>query len=478
MAKLLANSTAGGKVIETVEGSQAKVDALSGIGNTATVKEASDQIGVLQGVIDEHKAIIATPATLGHVKANTDAEGNLIIPESSGLGGIPVDVTGINNGEGIVFDEDKAKFVPMSKLSPPKIYGVKIDTLNSNPATAVTYTDSAVGMTGGSANWDSVFPFNRIRPVLLNNGVVTTELNKNDFTKTNLNAVADTTSGNAGDVMIEFPKLFWKFDTVGSDLFVRYSERQVDSSWKCHAHTRGETEKNFAYIGAYLSFNSGGKLRSLSGKTPTATQTIGVFRTQAQANGLGYDQMGYYQLLMLQILFLVRYKSRDSQTALGRGYVDGNASAIATGNTNLKGMNFGETTGKQQMKFCGIEDFWGNLIYWVDGMFSNASRNILIGTQDFNNMGTGYINYGQGAPTNLNGFISGIQGGTETGFIVKASAGSATTYFADSGYLFASSLPYFGGDWSNADNAGAFNLRVLDSAVAVAANIGARLNAL
>ena len=43
-------------------------------------------------------------------------------------------------------------------------------------------------------------------------------------------------------------------------------------------------------------------------------------------------------------------KKRDSQTALGRGYVDGNSAYANTGGTNTKGFMFGETTGKQQMK--------------------------------------------------------------------------------------------------------------------------------
>ena len=52
-----------------------------------------------------------------------------------------------------------------------KIYGVAIDLTNSNPETAVTYTDDAVGMTGGAAAWDSMNIFKDIKPCVLKNGV-------------------------------------------------------------------------------------------------------------------------------------------------------------------------------------------------------------------------------------------------------------------------------------------------------------------
>lgn len=361
---------------------------------------------------------------------------------------------------------------------PYVIYGVAIDTTNANPETALTYSDDATGMSGGAASWDNVFPFNQIRPVMLKEKVVQYELQKNDFSKKLDGSPADITSGNDGDVTIEFPKIWWTMRRVGNILFVAYSNAKVDEKYKALAHTTGGVEKDYLYIGAYLGFEQSGKLRSLSGKTPTANKTIGVFRTLAKANGTGYEQMTYYALLMLQVLYLVRYKNRDSQTALGRGYVDGNSAARATGGANTRGLFYGETTGKQQNKFCGIEDFYGNLRYWIDGMFSDANRNILIGNQNFNDTGAGYDNFGQGATANLSGYISDVQGGTETGFIIKAKDGSETTHYADYGDLNASCLPDFGGAWADASHAGAFYLNVFYSASHASATIGARLLAL
>ena len=213
----------------------------------------------------------------------------------------------------------------------------------------------------------------------------------------------------------------------------------------------------------------------MSGKTPTVSQTIGTFRTQAQANGSGYDMLSFYPLTLIQCLYLIKYKNLDSQTALGRGYVDENSAATNTGGTNRKGMFFGETTGRQQMKFLGIEDFWGNLRWWIDGLFSDSNRNIKTAFQNFNDTGSGYTDRGQGATSDIGNYMSKPQGTSQTGFIAKEVSGSASTYFCDYASLYASRLPYFGGYWTYASDAGAFYLNVSRTASHSSSYLGGRL---
>lgn len=249
------------------------------------------------------------------------------------------------------------------------IYGVEIDTTNPNPESALTYIENSIGFIPASGNdgnfdygsWEDKFPFNQIKPCLYKDNKVNYYLNPNDYTKKIDGSASDITTGNDGDVMVEFPKIYWKFETIGTDIYIRYSNAKIDEGYKCLAHMRGTTEKDKCYISAYLGYELNGKIRSLSGKSPTTDKTIGQFRDLAQANGNGYDQMAYYQLLMLQVLYIVIFKNRDSQTALGRGYVDGNSGKTNTGGTNQKGLFYGENTGKLQNKFCGIEDIWGEL---------------------------------------------------------------------------------------------------------------------
>lgn len=355
-----------------------------------------------------------------------------------------------------------------------KIYGVQIDLTNSNPETAVTYTDDAVGMSPGSA-WNSMPIFKDIKPCVLKNGVVQYYLDPNDLTKKADGTSADITSGNDGDVMIEIPKTGFLISTVGNALTVKVTEDPNNPNFKYYAHSRAtEGDRSKLYIGAYLGWNDGDKLRSLSGKTPTANQTIGTFRTQAQANGSGYDLVSFYPLTLLQCLYLIKYKNLDSQSALGRGYVDGNSAVVATGGTNAKGIDFGETSGKQQMCFLNIEDMWGNLRWFIDGFFS-PSRNMLTAFTDFNDTGSGYTNRGRGATSDIGNYMSKPQGTTEAGFIVKEVSGSVTTHFTDYVNLYASRFPVFGGHWNNGSYAGAFCLRVVHFASDSYSDLGGRL---
>ncbi len=369
---------------------------------------------------------------------------------------------------------------PTNRLSgapqPYRIFGVSIDLENTNPETAVTYTDDAVGITPGTA-WNTMPIFKDIKPCVLKNGVVQYYLNPADLSKKADGTSADITSGNAGDVMIEIPKTGFKITTVGNTLTIKVTDNPNDTAnFKYYAHTRAaEGDRSKLYIGAYLGGNTGSKLRSLSGKTPTATQTIGTFRTQAQANGAGYDIVSFYPLTLLQCLFMIKYKNRDSQTDLGRGFVDGNRAAT-TGNTNAKGIDFGETTGKMQMCFLNIEDMWGNLRWFIDGFFSNASRNMLTAFTSFNDTGAGYTDRGQGATSNIGNYMSKPQGTSEAGFVAKEVTGSETTHFAVSASLYASSLPAFGGAWNVASREGVFSLSVNRAADdSSSAGCGARL---
>lgn len=361
---------------------------------------------------------------------------------------------------------------------------VKIDLSNSNPATCCTYADDAEEMTPGSDAWDEFFGH---YPVMLLNGVEGQKLNPFNFGLHEDGTPADITSGAEGDVMIAFPRRGLKISTLGNIVTISMTNNPADVNFEYLAHKRGNTSKDVFYLGAYKGYEQSSKLRSLSGKAPTSNKTIGAFRTLARANGAadgnggsGYDQSGFYQLTFRQAMYLLKYKTLDSQAAVGRGYVDTGVSsstysAASTGGTNTKGMDYGESGGLTQMKLFGLEDFWGNIYEWIDGLFCNANYHILTASENFNDTGSGYEDQGQGATANIGNYMSKPQGTTKTGFIAKEVSGSASTYFCDYAVLYASGLPCFGGDWGNASDTGAFRLNVAASASGVYPDVAARL---
>lgn len=356
------------------------------------------------------------------------------------------------------------------------IFGFRIDTNNSNPLAKISYIKDAIGISPATINgyggWDNKFIFDRVKPCGFKDGKKTEYINPNDFTK----YIDGITVPDDVDIMIEFPKIYWKWTTSSTYTDVELSEGKVDSGFECLAHTVGIVERDYIYLGAYLGYEENGKLRSRKGVLPTGNKTIGQFRTLAQANGIGYQQFYYYSILMLQMLFVLMYRSTDSQTSLGYGYANGNSSSIQTGNTYNKGMNFGESTGKQQMKFLGVEDLWGNLSQWVDGLFCGAMKKMLISKNNyFNDTGENYVDFGIGSTDDLSGYISSIQEGNNKGFIAKTTSAGSMTYYCDYGSMKYNSVGRFGGSYSNNLSSGIFNLSLDNPISNTSVGFGARL---
>ena len=365
------------------------------------------------------------------------------------------------------------------------IYGVRIDMTNSDPEKAVVYTDEAVNFkpatrTGTKINdngWSKRFPFSRIKPCVLGpDGTVVHYLNPDDYTK-QVDGQASTLSGTAGNVMVEIPKVHWKFEISGNYLDIKISDRALDQ-YVCLAHSRGNVIKNHVYIGAYLGFEdlNTDKLVSKTGERPTAGKNLGEFRTLARANGDGYDVIGFYQVLLLQLLYLFMFKNLDSQTTLGEGFTDGDDVQIS-GTTNKNGLYFGNTGATTRVKFAGIEDIYGNLASCVEGIQATNTGKYRMGTANFNDDGTDYIEQST-SPVAFNGFFTRPIGSSTTGFLPDPDrgGGSQTTFYCDSSNII-DNMPVgtFGGSRSYGKSAGMFNLQVSTRATDTSAGMGARL---
>lgn len=393
-------------------------------------------------------------------------KGNVSKAKGGGGGGVTV-------ADGKVYVKDGSRNIELVQAY--QTYGVSIDLSNSNPETAVTYTDDAVGMVAGSPDWYKMSIFNKIKPCLFKNGAVVGYLNPDNFAQFADGTAADITSGNNGDVMIEIPKTGYKISKSGTTLTVQITDDPNKKGFSYKAHTRTEDgDREKLYIGAFLGSVASGKLRSLSGKQPTNNTTIGNFRTSAQANGDGYDQFAFYPMTLLQCLYLIMYKNLDSQTALGMGCVKNN-SIRETGSTIKKGMSYGSSSDTEQMKFLGIEDFWGNVYQWIDGLVSTSEFHALAATDNFNDTGDGYADLGALSTQYIGGYMKEPQGNNDAGFTVSAAGGSASTYFSDSSTFAGGYVPVFGGSYQAGTGAGAFMLGVFYDPGSTGNAIGARL---
>lgn len=396
------------------------------------------------------------------------------------------EITGLTNGETYYFalfpysDTGATNLNAANRISgTPQSYRTMtavIDLTNSNPLSAVTYADDAAGMTKGSADWDDFLGY---YPVLLDaSGNELGKLNPNNYAQYEDGTSAPINTLGSYDVMVAFPKRGLKISTANNKVTISMTDDPDNADFKYYAHSYGAHNNcDLVYVGAYKASVSDNKLYSCSGQSPLVSQTIGTFRTYANNRGEGYEQMTFYVRTYLAVMYILRFGNLNSQSAVGRGFVDGNSAATTTGQTDARGMNWGEATGKYQSKCLGIEDMWGNVHEWIDGIFSDSVRNILtaIYNKNMNDTGSGYQNNGQGATSNIGNYMSKPQGTTETGFVAKEVSGSTTTYFCDYAYLYASKVAYGGGYYGYADYAGVFLLIVYPYASYADANIGGRL---
>lgn len=358
-----------------------------------------------------------------------------------------------------------------------KTVTAQINMDDENPNTAVTYAGN-VGdvLTPGSSAWDDFFGH---YPCLFQNGSEVGEIQKENFNKFSDGGSADITSGNAGDLMIAFPRLGLNISTEGRIITVSMTNNPDDPNFKYYAHTRGDAAKSKFYLGAYDGVVLNGKLRSLSGKAATTNYTATEMRRYAQANGTGYEQFLFYQLVFIQSMYILKYKSLYSQQKVGMGYSMNMTSFKNTGGTETKGMDWGEQNGSDHMKLFGLEGLWGNVSNWVDGVRSqtiNGSTKIKTTLDNFANIDNATNIYDSLYNTTLDGWVKSVMGTTECGYIPYEIGGTNRTFFTDRILTGINNYAFFGGSKDHNTECGIFNFRINSNTNTKSNLIGARLS--
>lgn len=367
----------------------------------------------------------------------------------------------------------------------PKTYIVKIDQNNSDPLACCTYDGDAVGMTKGSSDWDSIFGY---KPCIMRGGVVQGYLNPNNFTEYEDGTVAPITDP-IYDVMIEFPRMGLDISTNDGIITIKLTDAKNDSNFQYLAHKRGNMQKDYFYLGAYLatkpmsgSSSSGSEtiLGSNSGFMPLVNTSIADFINYAHNRGSGYEIMAFYQQTYVQALYVMKYGNLNSQMALGQGYVKSNTgSARVTGATDVQGMCYGNpNSSDDRMKLFGLEDLWGNVYQFISGLYNDSNGNLLTTTDNFGidtNVSAWEYNVSSGTTDNVSDYMIESQGTNNGGFVMKVGGGSSTTYYSDYADLNTFGFPVIGGYWDDGDYAGVFYCAMGNSAPDSYDYLGSRL---
>ena len=233
------------------------------------------------------------------------------------------------------------------------------------------------------------------------------------------------------------------------------------------------------------------KLGSVSGKIPVNNATRAQFRTMAGNRGTGWHQQSIDRIHLIQLLYVIEYGWFKSQSTIGLGMTDwtdqkwnsyndynpinktglSNSLGNRTGNVSNGSDNIGSF-----MCYRGIENIYGNILKFVDGI--NVNNNIPYVCSDSNNFAddttTNYTDLSITLAT-TDGWINGIEENNRV-FLPSSVGASNNTklcdyYRQDSGWCMAC----LGGLTTSGLEAGMYNWDIDGASTVKQRYIGTRL---
>ena len=136
------------------------------------------------------------------------------------------------------------------------------------------------------------------------------------------------------------------------------------------------------------------------------------------------------------------------------------------------------TNGKTAVQYRHIENPWGNVFEWIDGInFSDGTVYVCTNPANYaDDTASNYSNIGTKSQTD--GFIKslGMSSSMPWAFFPTATGGSETTYVPDYAYYNSGwRVLHVGGNWSNGSYAGLFFFYASSTSSSAYSNVGARL---
>jgi len=249
-------------------------------------------------------------------------------------------------------------------------------------------------------------------------------------------------------------------------------------------------------------YASGDYMCSRAGQWPKTNETRTSYRAMATSNWNEFRQHDYYLLSAIQLLYLIEYASFYSQSMIGAGrtalsggswaadsYIGMTGFSIKDGNGTANVSN-GTTTGflTDYMTYRGIENWYGNIWKFIDGITWDASANNTSPVPVYVTGNKAYFK--DSGSVNMHLLVNATYIGTDTGwssnientigFIPSAVGASNTTKITDYYWQYNTNgqgwrAPFFGGNADNGSSAGAFALDSSYGVSVLSVTFGSRL---
>ena len=243
--------------------------------------------------------------------------------------------------------------------------------------------------------------------------------------------------GTDGQIMVQIPKFYYKYGYSGTTHTWEIATYAKDGYSVHPAFIKNGVTVDFRYMGAYegIAYDDGTSayvdgvsfsgdtgndiLSSVSGFAPWTDETRAEFRSYGANRGTGWRQQDYDLSSAIQLLYLIEYADWNSQSMIGMGrtelsdgtwvkdsYIGVTGKSNGDGNgTNSVSIGTDQGFLTDYMTYRGIENFFGNVWKFVDGININDNVPYVSNTDtDFaDDTVTDYTDLGITLP-NVNGY--------------------------------------------------------------------------
>ena len=340
----------------------------------------------------------------------------------------------------------------------------KILVLNGKEYTIDTENLCKVKVYG--LRWDGNETYTRLEDAegMVANAGVGNSVATNDFDSAEIyKDIADVEVD--GNMFVKIPKFYIRKVVTGDTWEWYVSKEQGEGYYlpECFKDESGN-ELDYVLIGKYDASLNGTKLESKSGATPAVNISMDTSRTYATNNNVngitGYQLFDIHAYDVVQVLFYIEFATVDSQSVMYGYCASTNTTKINNGTTDIVVSTSGSTTsnsdGLSAMKYRGIENLWGNIYQWIDGLYISNSTNVIY----VNKKPSTYANYSSTQYYSIGyelsgsvGFISKMNYDANNPFIqLPKEGGSLTpTKYADFYFkaLSRNTIMGVGGYWLN-----------------------------
>ena len=283
-----------------------------------------------------------------------------------------------------------------------------------------------------------------------------------------------------GNTMIKIPTFYKRFDTISNQITAfSISKTKVNDDfvpYPCFVKQDGSgAVMDYILVSKGKATGTSSKATCVSGSAPLVNVTRAQMRTAARANGTGWQQFDWMVLQLLRDLFCVVFATTNSQLIFTGRTSASNAAAVG-GTWNIS-TPCGWNTTTMQNRFFGIEDVFGNVNDWCDGItFSGATIYSTVDYNYFTDTTSNMVNSGSRATSS--NYISALTYNAAQPFLnyPSAASGSETQYYCDYEWYTSSAVVLLvGGSWRRGADAGLWDSSGSNDASVSDATIGGRL---